>query len=189
MQQAGLRFNRSAAVLSFHGEVNVESILRLTDLGRMAVSYYQAKTLELEIDSLGGDCRALDHFLDFREELSESGVRLITTGLTQACSAAAMMLTIGDVGFRRARKSCRLLFHCSRMSVPQQAVYTAEVLVQYVEMMKSIDTQYIDRVVAQVAKSSEKSRIFPDQIRSLFERDQMIKPVEALELGLIDQIV
>jgi len=106
-----LRFDRGAAVLSFHGEVTIESILAVNDLGRLAVNYYQAKSLDLEIDSPGGDCRALDHFLDFRDELVEGGIRLTTTGLTQASSAAAMMLTMGDIGFRRVRKNCRLLFH------------------------------------------------------------------------------
>ena len=107
-------YGRDRAVLSFCGDVTDESIIGLVaEVRRMADEFYY-HSIELEITSIGGSVRALRYFVDAMEVVRAKGVSVTTRALAKAYSAAAVMLSLGDV--REAAAGCELMYHASRVA-------------------------------------------------------------------------
>ena len=92
-----------AVRLRFKGTVDMDSVLALCDEIDLAISYYQYPQVVVELESPGGDLRALDHYTSrltgWRQKYD---LRVATLGLGNVASAAAVMLSLGDVGSRQS---------------------------------------------------------------------------------------
>jgi ATP-dependent protease ClpP protease subunit len=105
------------AHLSLNGPLTVVAIQRLVQQVKLAFSYYQYERVELEIDSIGGDLRALNYFLEHRQAWREQGYAVHTCGAVTCASAAALLVAFGDLGKRHIYRSTQLLFHFSRVLI------------------------------------------------------------------------
>lgn len=112
-----IRYEHDRAVARLVGEVGVESILSLCDRIDLALEYYQYADIVIQLASPGGAVTALEHFLTrLTQWRATPGVHIETVALTHAASAAALILSLGDIGCRSAYASSELLYHSSRMT-------------------------------------------------------------------------
>lgn len=205
------KYETDRAVVRLVGTVSVESILALCDEVDLAVEYYQYPAVELQLASPGGDVTALDHYLArLKQWRSPPVVRIETLGLTEAASAAAIILSLGDIGARSAYTSTRLLYHDPRAMIPENTVATRASLGQLSAALADADRRMLDLIVehiwtgllvgmqppvemrlpdAQSAVAISK----PDDLRSVLSslnvRDQPISADAAKALYLIDTVI
>ncbi len=105
------------ARILFAGPVTDSSIFQLCEEIEIALNYYHYSEIELQIDSPGGNVAYLEYYLARLQEWRiRPGFRLSTIALTQAASAAGVMLCMGDIGCRRAYSGAKILLHDVRIS-------------------------------------------------------------------------
>lgn len=103
------------AIVTIMAEINEASMVDLvTEIDRLSTDYFY-KTIELRIASPGGELLALDYYLDAMRRFRQRGVQIRTRALTQAGSAAASILSLGD-GPRTAGRTAALRYHFHRVS-------------------------------------------------------------------------
>ena len=108
------------------GPVQASSIYPLCDSIDQAIDQYFYEHVQLRISSPGGETQALRYFLSHLEAWRQRGVAIETQALNECSSAAAVMLSQGSRGHRRAdQRHSRLLWHFARM--PSDAVLGREV--------------------------------------------------------------
>ena len=115
-EQAELRSEKSSADCSTHklmSDVTPESIIKLCDDIDQAVKYYKYRHVKIEICSPGGAILALQHYIFKLGEWRKLGVTIETVAIMSVASAAAMILSLGDVGHRSAYPVAKLLYHNS----------------------------------------------------------------------------
>lgn len=105
--------------------VQASSIYTLCDALDAAASQYYYEHVKLRIASPGGETQALRYYLSHLHEWYRRGITIETQAMTECSSAAAIMLSLGSRGFRRAdQRHSRLLWHFARM--PSDAVLSRE---------------------------------------------------------------
>jgi ATP-dependent protease ClpP protease subunit len=137
------------ASLTFNGAVTVPAIQQLVRYIERAFDYYKYDTVEVEIDSPGGELRALNYFLEYRRAWQEQGYAIHTRGVVTCASAAALLLAFGDHGGRYIHSSTELLFHFSRVSLGQQ-VLTAARASQVTLALQRTDDSMLDALVEHI---------------------------------------
>lgn len=110
------RYEDQRAVIRFSGEVNADRVFSLCDEIDLAVQYYCYPSVRIEIDSPGGELNSLRHYIARLRDWRRQGARIETLALTRCSSAAAYMLSLGDVGCRMAMPRTTLLYHNTRLS-------------------------------------------------------------------------
>lgn len=110
------QYEKACCEIRLLGEINNQSIFTLCDEVDLAIDYYQYRKIEIQIDSPGGSIASLDYYLSKLERWKRKNVTIATLGLTQVASAAALILSLGTIGYRRAYSSSMLLYHNSRIS-------------------------------------------------------------------------
>lgn len=107
--------NETYARVQFLEEVNITTIKDLCEKIEVAVEYYKFKLLVIEIDSPGGDVAALNYFNAQLKKWRSLGVVIETVALSRVSSAGAVMLTMGDLGHRKAMPDAKILYHHPRV--------------------------------------------------------------------------
>ena len=127
MNKVGYKLDR--AIVTIMTEITEESMVALVDeIERLASDYFY-KTIELRISSPGGNALALDYYLGAIGRFREQGIEIHTRALTQATSAAAAILSLGD-GPRRAASSSVLVYHFHRTSAQELTAQKARALMR-----------------------------------------------------------
>lgn len=124
-EKISVNYCHDRAVFRFSGDVNGDRIFRLCDEIDFAINYYCYNCIQIDIDSPGGDARALKHYIYTIGIWRRKGVSIHTRALTNCCSAGAYMLSFGDIGHRTALPHTMLLYHNVRANVGEK-VMTAE---------------------------------------------------------------
>jgi ATP-dependent protease ClpP protease subunit len=137
------------------GDVTPESIVRLCDEIDSAVNYYQYRRVKIEICSPGGYVTALQHYVFRLEEWRKLGVIIETVALMSVASAAAMILSLGTVGYRKACPVATLLYHNSRTGYSSSG--TKEAFAQVASELERIDGYLQGKLVAHVCGSDDDS--------------------------------
>ena len=106
-------------VVRLAGEIEDQLVLDLCDEIELAIEYYHYREIEIRINSPGGSVAALEHYMD-RLKRWRRGKELViaTTAMSTVSSAAAVILSLGTIGHRRAHASARLLYHNVRTRMP-----------------------------------------------------------------------
>ena len=137
------------------------------------------RQLTLYINSSGGDLDAGFALIDIISQVKNfHTVQII--GLGSVCSAAFLILTTGSTGYRHVFKNTSLMCH----------QYTAGFegkhhdIVSYNKETKMCHARMMDHLVETtgMSKSMVKSKL-------LSESDSWFSPEEAIEYGVIDQII
>ena len=100
-------------IVNFSGELESENCIALIDRIRSLRNDLFYSEVFLRISSPGGDFPALQYFVESIRGLQEGGLTITTHAVTFVGSAAAVMLSLGDV--RTAHRNCVLLYHNGRL--------------------------------------------------------------------------
>ncbi len=133
------------------------------------------RDIMLYINSPGGSFTALTAIYDTMQFVRPD---IMTICLGQAATAAAIILTGGTKGKRYALENSRILLHQPSSEGGGQG---SDIEIQAKEIMRMRDL-----LVDMLAKHSNRT---PDQITKDIDRDKILTAQEAVEWGLIDQVL
>ena len=111
----GVVYQVDRAIITVATEITEEPMIGLVhQIDRLSAEYFY-KTIELRISSPGGTLQALDYYLEAVGRIRQRDLTIHTRALSQAGSAAAAMLSMGN-GLREAGSSSLLLYHFARVA-------------------------------------------------------------------------
>jgi ATP-dependent Clp protease protease subunit len=128
------------------------------------------------INSPGGSFTALTAIYDTMLYVKP---QIQTVCLGQAASAAAVLLAAGSPGKRLALPNARVLIHQPAMEGVQGQASDIQIVADEIDRMRV----WLEETLA---KHSNKTA---DQVRRDIERDKILTAQEALDYGLIDQVL
>jgi len=124
--------------LKLMDEITTGSIVKLCSEIDSAVCYYNYRHIKIEICSPGGELLALQHYLSRLAEWRALGVIVETVAIMSVASAAAIIHSLGDVGYRSAYPVAKLLYHNGRSKPPFSC--TKEDFELFASELKCIDS-------------------------------------------------
>lgn len=146
---ASFRYERTRAVVRLVEPVTPHSIIALCDEVDAAIEYYQYDHVEIQLDSPGGHVNALEYYLSrLSEWRATPGVTIATLALTSVASAAAVILSLGDVGHRRAYASSQLLYHDARLVLPERSAMTRADMTELQASLAETDERIVRSLAA-----------------------------------------
>ncbi|MGP3968993.1 ATP-dependent Clp protease proteolytic subunit [Streptomyces sp. 6N223] len=134
------------------------------------------RDISMYINSPGGSFTALTAIYDTMEFVKPD---IQTVCMGQAASAAAVLLAAGTRGKRLALPNARVLIHQPYTETGRGQVSDLEIAAREVQRMRN-------QLEELLAKHSTKP---VEQIREDIERDKILTAEEAVEYGLVDQII
>lgn len=152
MQPTGVsvRYDRDKLHVRLHGSIDNNSIFALCDEINLAVDYYHYQNIQIEIDSHGGAVSSLEYYLgQLKRWREEYRVRIGTLVMTTAASAAAVILSMGDIGHRRAYRSSRLLYHDARF-ISNNEMWTKYRLEEAYKQLRETDNRLLSSLVSHI---------------------------------------
>ena len=173
---AEMNRRRDFGVVRLIGNVNTESIFCLLEMMETLVGEYYNEIV-LEISSPGGELAPLQRYIASVDQLRKRNIRLITQGYDQVASAAAIILSSGDV--RLASGTCLLLYHSSRL--PSASDVTARNAKEIAEGLGHLDKWMTQVLLKQTGLNEE--IIFAE-----VDNESPIDPKKAECLNFIDKV-
>jgi ATP-dependent Clp protease protease subunit len=129
------------------------------------------------INSPGGSFTALTAIYDTMQFVKPD---IQTVCLGQAASAAAVLLAAGAPGKRLALPNARVLIHQPAMAGGDYG-QASDIEIQANEVLRM--RTWLEETIAHHTKQT------PEQIRTDIERDKILTAQQALEYGLVDQVL
>jgi ATP-dependent protease ClpP protease subunit len=176
-------------VIRLTGEIEMPVSYALIDEIKLLHGYYQFRTIDLHIDSLGGNADAL-HFLvhALASWRKGEGRVLRTFAINEAASAAAMLLSFGTLGHRTASKRSRLLYHPVRSIQRENSAHTVAQLRVVTRRLERWDHWFVDLLAEHTLKETDDAANYRRRLTRLMRQEKFISPEQALEFKLIDRI-
>jgi hypothetical protein len=109
--------------------------------------YYHYECVTLKLNSPGGAVVGLEYILEYIDSWRTRGRRVQTLAMFRASSAAALLMSLGEVGSRTAHRNSSLLFHDARIGSTQYAL-TSGAADKLAIALKLVDQGMIQRLVA-----------------------------------------
>ncbi|MEV7779422.1 ATP-dependent Clp protease proteolytic subunit [Kitasatospora sp. NPDC088351] len=134
------------------------------------------REIQMYINSPGGSFTALTAIYDTMQYVKPD---ITTVCMGQAASAAAVLLAAGTPGKRMALPNARILIHQPYTETGRGQVSDLEIQAKEIFRMR-------EQLEEMLSKHSKKP---VEQVRDDIERDKILTAEEALEYGLIDQII
>ncbi|KDN85536.1 ATP-dependent Clp protease proteolytic subunit [Kitasatospora cheerisanensis] len=134
------------------------------------------RDISVYINSPGGSFTALTAIYDTMQFVKPD---IQTVCMGQAASAAAVILAAGTPGKRMALPNARVLIHQPYTETGRGQVSDLEIQAKEIFRMR-------EQLENMLAKHSNKE---VEQVREDIERDKILTAEEALEYGLVDQII
>ncbi len=132
--------------------------------------------ITLYINSPGGSFTALTAIYDTMQYIKP---QIQTVCLGQAASAAAVLLAAGSPGRRLALPNARVLIHQPSLEGGYAQASDIEIHANEILRMR----EWLEATIAAHSKRTV------DQVRSDIERDKILTAAQALEYGLVDQVL
>lgn len=173
------------------GEIDITLAYELLDEMNLLRTYYQFRTIELQIDSPGGDALALNYLL---QELGPwrrgADCVLRTVALSQVASAAAILLSLGTLGHREGLPHSRLLYHPVRTVFRAEQAQTVAQLRMTERRLDEWDKSIFEQLVSHVTQGEVgRSPGYQRKLRRLFQQERFITSQMACEMRLIDRVI
>ncbi|MET8623016.1 ATP-dependent Clp protease proteolytic subunit [Kitasatospora sp. NPDC004669] len=134
------------------------------------------REIQMYINSPGGSFTALTAIYDTMQYVKPD---ITTVCMGQAASAAAVLLAAGTPGKRMALPNARILIHQPYTETGRGQVSDLEIQAKEIFRMR-------EQLEEMLSKHSNKS---VEQVREDIERDKILTAEEAVEYGLVDQII
>ena len=155
MKKLDLRvdLNPDVAIVYLNGEIDDRLIIDCIAAIDELVDKYDYRRVELRIVSPGGAASSMGYFL---EEIGkwERKTTLVTRALTNAASAAAIILSLGNE--RRAEQSSRLHYHNTRIPIKKTTQLTARTAETLAKGMHPLNEQMVERLATRACEISRK---------------------------------
>ena len=151
--------------LSYSGVLDLLGACDLVDLSQIASSYYGYSRVEVRFISPGGLTSGMNTVASVFDALRKRGVTVATSAFGLTASAAAVLLSYGDLGERRVQAGTTLLYHHPRVE--------AEV----VTSSSARDLQ------AQLAAAGRDGEVDGRIVDHLGDADRHLRPEEVRTLG------
>ena len=145
-----IEYGPDHAAVTLVSEITDEAVIELAAAMRHLRRGCFYDWAHLEIASPGGTETALTHWLAVADDLRAGGLRIVTRGLTSVGSAAAVMLSLGDL--REAGRNTRLHYHGMRI-VGGDAL-TAQGAAYHAELMERTDRDILARLAERALEAS-----------------------------------
>jgi ATP-dependent Clp protease protease subunit len=135
------------------------------------------RDITMYINSPGGSITALTAIYDTMQYITP---RIQTVCLGQAASAAAVVLAAGAPGLRLALPNARVLIHQPAFEGGAYA-QASDIEIQAQEILRI--REWLEDTIAHHSNRT------PQQVREDIERDKILTADQALEYGMIDQVL
>lgn len=180
--------NSSSPVIRLTGAIDMAVAYALLDEVKLLHDYYQFRTIELEIDSPGGEVDALHYMVQVLAPWRKGEGRVLKTrALNQAASAGAMLLSFGTVGHRCAAVHSRLLYHNIRTVFADGSSHTHAELKARGKWLGIWEKKFIDMLIEHVGADQD-NVAYRRKLHRLMKQERFITASQALELHLIDTV-
>ncbi|KQO08533.1 ATP-dependent Clp protease proteolytic subunit [Agreia sp. PsM10] len=136
------------------------------------------RDIEMYINSPGGSFTAMTAIYDTMQYIRP---QIQTVCLGQAASAAAVLLAAGSPGKRLALPNARILIHQPSAGGGEGGGQASDIEIQAAEILR-MRTWLEDTLAHHSGKTSE-------QVNKDIDRDNIMSAADALEYGLIDQVL
>jgi EAL domain-containing protein (putative c-di-GMP-specific phosphodiesterase class I) len=133
------------------------TVLQLMDKVRQEADL---KEIEICLNSPGGEYSALVHYVWHLESWRRKGIVVKTTGLVNVASAAAMMLSLGDLGHRRVYPHTELVYHFARLGEVHHLTASKAKYLQ--ESLQKVDDKMLEQLVKHLVPQV-RGQCFPRQ--------------------------
>lgn len=205
------------ATITFSDQVNFASVNALVKQIDMLANYYFIFHVCIEIDSPGGELKSLQLFNAKLKSWRAQGMVIETHAMTNVASAAAIMLSMGDIGHRFVMPDAQVLYH--KVRVNGQMTVTADKAKRMYEDLERVDNQVFEdlfqhlkpglKTAYQLKKPYPKESLklggqtlktvvatsyqeFEERVKSfltsLFECDDYLTSKQVVELKLVDYV-
>lgn len=168
-------------------DVSLDSVFELCDKIENMIEYLQYRKIRIEVDSRGGSLQAFDYFYTKLEQWRLKGVSVETLGLTKAMSAGALILSIGDVGKRKAYSSTTLLYHNGRIPMGEGTMLTREGARDLQRVLGSSDKRYINMLVQHIVDNSLISERYR-QLASIYKSRKYPSKLSSNDIDSLDRV-
>ena len=138
--------------IDMNSDVSEGAALALESAFEKLFCYYQYERVVLRVNSPGGLLSALRHILQCVEGWRAGGYKIETEVTFCAASAAAVLLSFGEIGTRTAHRHSNVLYHHSRIG-GTASVITANGANYLASLLKSTDHGLVKRLVSHIAGS------------------------------------
>lgn len=153
----------------------------IKQLGNLALKFEEKsipperRIITLLINSHGGN---VADGLAIYDAMNYIRAKISTVGIGVAESMAAFLLSAGTRGFRRATENCEIIIHQPMGGINGQA---SDMVIEakHIECVRSL----LNRIL------SENTDHSVNYIRKITDRDKIMTAYEAMQLGLIDEIL
>ena len=136
--------------INFTGTLTDENAIELIDRIRVLRDQFYFDEVQLRIASPGGQLTALKYVAECVQELQGDGLKIATHAITTVASAAAVMLSLGDV--RTAHRKSLLRFHTGRLPGVHGAI-TAKGAESIATALNSADDEIVSLLVDRAARA------------------------------------
>ena len=149
--------------INITGKLTDESAIELIDRIRVLRDQFFFNEVKLCIASPGGQLTALKFFVECVQELQGDGLKIATHALTTAASAAAVILSLGDV--RTAHRQSLLLYHTGRLAGVH--TITAKGAESIATALNSADNDIVSLLVDRAARARPPDADTPAELFAL----------------------
>lgn len=139
-------YKKNYCIVRLLKDVNSLSIIKLCDEIDILIDYFQYKEIEIHINSPGGSIDSLLFYTNKLAEWRRNNVVIKTVVLTEASSAAAMILSLGDISNRKAYSTSKLLYHKGRYHTSSGNVLTSNDLSRMNSSLINVDEKLLNLV-------------------------------------------
>lgn len=146
----------------------------------MWLSTVSSEDIDLYIQSPGGSCYAGRSISDTIDILNKKGIKVNTIGTGMVASMGAYLLASGT-GTRKATKNCRIMVH----SVSSGSGYST----YHDQKVNFKETEYLQQEILEDIVEFSNGKIDLTTLKEKSERDWYMSPTEAIEYGIIDEVV
>ena len=148
-----LRLAKDRAVVRLVGSIDDGSVGELLDHVDLARDAYGLRRIEIQVDSPGGDVKALRYCLrELDRRRGPERLSFTTTALAKAYSAAAVLVALGG-DRREARPGATFLLHPARTPVPEDRAVTAETAAAIGAELAEVDWAIRRRLVRRLMRA------------------------------------
>jgi ATP-dependent protease ClpP protease subunit len=178
-------FGEQKGTLEVNTDISEASAIEIEKHLERFFSYYHYESVTLKINSPGGAVIGLEHILECIDRWRALGRSVNTEAMFRASSAAALLMSLGEVGSRTAHRNSTLLYHHARIGSAQYTL-TSGAADKLATTLKLVDQGMTQRLVAHCEKGfSADDGLANEGAR----RCQMLReqgPEIAQDLGVLD---
>lgn len=153
------RYKSDMMFIRLQGPIENESVFQLCDEINLAVDYYHYRKIEIELDSPGGSVDSLEYYLGHLARWRKNRIAVSTLAMTKVASAAAIILSMGDIGKRRAYPSSQILYHDSRIFGSGEIGWTKAQLETQRAQLEETDNRLMTHLIQHVYAKVKEEKI------------------------------